>query len=87
MLLSATHNIEAITPENVAPKQKLPWDLAMAYVVRNFDALPQPSNPFDAACILDEGYAPIEKFTADNFSGTQRPRPGQTESPARSLAG
>jgi hypothetical protein len=70
VLFTATHNTEGVSAENAAAKRKVPWDLAMAYVVRDFDAKPRATSPFDVvgSGILDEGYAEAEQFAADNFS-------------------
>jgi hypothetical protein len=73
VLFTATHNTEAVNDGNAAAKRRVAWDLAMAYVVRDFDAKPQPMNPYDVvgSGILDEGYGQVEQFTADDYSLNQ----------------
>ncbi len=70
VLFTATHNTESVNDKNVAAKRDVAWDLAMAYVTRNFDTKPASRNPFDilASGILAKGYAEPEGFTVDNVS-------------------
>ena len=70
VLFTATQNTAEVSPTNIGEKSKLPWDLGMLYVRRDFDAKKPPANPYDAvgAGILAAGYAEPEKFTFDNLS-------------------
>lgn len=70
VLFAATRNTDAVTAEEVEAKGKLPWDLAMVYVRRDFHAARTPKNPFDVvgSGVLADGYAKAETFTFDNLT-------------------
>lgn len=70
VLFTATQNTGEVSPKTVDEKGKLPWDVGMLIVRRDFDTKRAPANPFDAvgAGILADGYAEAEKFTFDNLS-------------------
>lgn len=70
VLFTATRNTGEVSPANIEAKGKLPWDVGMLIVRRDFDTKKPPANPFDAvgAGILADGYAEAEKFTFDNLS-------------------
>ncbi len=70
VLFTATRNTDEVSPKTIEEKTKLPWDVGLLYVVRDFEKRPWPKKPFDVvgAGILAGGYAKPETFTFDNFS-------------------
>jgi hypothetical protein len=70
VLFTATRNTEEVSPKTVPDKGRLPWDLAMLYVRRDFHEKAVPKNQFDivASGVLAGGYAKPEEFTFDNLS-------------------
>jgi len=70
ILFTATRNTSPASKENEGKLNALPYDLALVYVVRNFEAKPGPKNPYDtlSSGILANGYAPDQDFSVDNFT-------------------
>jgi hypothetical protein len=70
VLFTATRNTTEVEPKTVEAKTKLPWDVGLLYLVRDFETKKPTDNPFDAvgAGILAGGYAEPETFTFDNLS-------------------
>jgi len=65
ILFTASRNTSAVSQGKPA---KGPYDLALVYVVRDFEARPRPKNPYDTLSILANGYAPDQEFKIDNFT-------------------
>jgi hypothetical protein len=70
ILYTATRHTTSASNENLAPLRRLPAELAMVYVVRNFETKRAPKSPYDivGSGILAGGYAADEEFTADNMA-------------------
>jgi hypothetical protein len=70
VLFLSTRNTGPVREENAQSKHHAAWDLAMVYVVRDFESKSNPANPYDVngSGILAAGYAPDEEFTVNNFT-------------------
>lgn len=70
VLFTATRNTGEVSPQTAPEKGKLPWELAMIYVRRDFHEKKTPKNPFDivGSGVLAGGNAKPEEFTFDNLS-------------------
>jgi hypothetical protein len=69
VLFTATRNTEPVNAENQRAMHNKAWDLALVYVLRDFDLRPRPANPYDVITwgVLARGYAPDQEFKVDNF--------------------
>jgi hypothetical protein len=70
LLFVSTRNTEPVHAGNSQQMHHKAWDLAMVYVLRDFDKKSNPSNPYDivGSGILAGGYAPNQEFSVDNFT-------------------
>ena len=70
VLFTATRNTAAVNDSNAGPMHDMAWDLALVYLVRDFDTKPHPKNSYDitSSGILAGGFAPDQEFTVDNFT-------------------
>lgn len=70
VLFTATRNTVAATGANERDLNRQAWDLAMVYVVRDFDTRRMPDNKFDVlgSGILANGYAQDQTFTVNGFT-------------------
>jgi hypothetical protein len=70
VLLTAVRGTEPVDDKSVESRRAAAWDLAMVYVVRDFDSREAPANPFDivGSGILARDYAEPEELTVDNFA-------------------
>src|SRR5262249_26225533 len=78
---TATRNTAAVHAGNAGPMHNTSCDLALVYVLRDFDARPAPANPYDVlgSGILAGGYALDQEFTVNNF--TWNPQPARWDKP------
>jgi hypothetical protein len=67
ILFTSTRNTASVNAGSMAQLSRLPSELALVYVVRNFETK-RAANPYDmvGAGILAGGYAPDEEFTVEN---------------------
>jgi hypothetical protein len=70
ILFTAPRNTASATDGSLAQVRRLPYELALVYVVRNFETKRAAKSPYDiiSSGILAGGYAPDEEFTADNMA-------------------
>jgi hypothetical protein len=65
VLFTASRNTASINNGTIGHVSRMPTELALVYVVRNFETKPA-KNPYDTLGILAAGYAPDQEFTAEN---------------------
>jgi hypothetical protein len=70
VLFTGTRNTADVSADNAGPMHQKAWDLAMVYVMRDFDTKAHPPNPYNliGSGILAGGYAPPEEFKVTNFT-------------------
>lgn len=88
---TATRNTSSARAENEGPLYHMAWDLAMVYVVRNFETKKVPDNPFDilGSGILADGFAPDQSFSFDTYvwdDATKSSRPDKRKTIKRRVA-
>jgi hypothetical protein len=66
ILFTASQNTASINNGTIGQVSRMPTELALVYVARNFEMKPAPKNPYDTLGILAAGYAPDQEFTAEN---------------------
>ncbi len=69
VLFTATRNTAAVNAANERAMYNVAWDVALVYVLRDFDLKPRVANPHDVvnSGVLARGYAPDQEFKVDNF--------------------
>jgi hypothetical protein len=67
ILFTASRNTATVNNANIGQLRGMPPELAMVYVVRNFETKPGAKNPYDtiSSGILAAGYAPDQDFVAE----------------------